>query len=144
MRNIVEYINKNLNEAFNENTRVFMADSAELEKWLKSEIENFDGKLKVDGEGVKVNNLLVPGTGLGKKPTAGEIADKVVDYLIKKKIVDERSMKNIKYKKLRKNTGVKRGGSTNTKEYWDKKRAAANDRIVKGTDREINKDYFNK
>ena len=107
MKNIIEYLNEA--KEITSDTKVRMGDSAELTSFLKNEIENLDGTIKVTGDGIKYNNVLVPRTKLSLGLTAGEYADIFVNWLNEFEDKKSNASQKIKYKRLRKNFGMPRG-----------------------------------
>ena len=107
MKDIIEFLNEA--KEFTSDTKVRIGDSAELLAYLKNEIDNVEGSIKVTGDGIKYNNILVPGTKLSLGLTAGEYADIFVDWL--NEFEDKKSNASVKtkYKRLNKNIGVPRG-----------------------------------
>ena len=107
MKNLIQFLNEA--KTFDANTKVSMGDSAALLKFLKDDIENLDGTIKVTGDGIKYNNILIPGTKLSARMTAGEYADILVSYINDQNEKQEKSAKKLIVKKPRKNAGVPRG-----------------------------------
>ena len=107
MKNIIDFINEA--KEITSDTKVRMGDSAELISFLKNDIENLDGTIKVTGDGIKYNNILVPGTKLSLGLTAGEYADIFVNWLNEFEDKKSNASQKIKYKRLRKNLGMPRG-----------------------------------
>ena len=80
MKDLKEFLNEG--KEFTEDTKVRMGDSAELSMFLKQEIEGLENAtIKVSGDGIKYNNILVPNTKLSLGLTAGEYADRLVDWI---------------------------------------------------------------
>lgn len=79
MKDIIVFLNEA--KTFDENTKVGIGDSSELLSFLKNEIENLDGNIKISGDGIKYNNVLIPNTKLSLRLTAGEYADKLINYI---------------------------------------------------------------
>lgn len=126
MKDLTDFIYEN---AIDETTVITMGDSGALATWLKTNIEGLEGTLKVTGDGVKVNNRLVPGTALSKKMTASQIADAIVSFV--NADADVQASRKVKVKKTRKNAGVPRG-NYGAKERMDARAAERNANIVKG------------
>ena len=127
MKDIIQFLNES--KTFDANTKVSMGDSATLLKFLKDDIENLDGTIKVTGDGIKYNNILIPGTKLSARMTAGEYADILVSYINDQNEKQEKSAKKLIVKKPRKNAGVPRG-NYGAKEKMDARAEKRNQEII--------------
>ena len=127
MKNLIQFLNEA--KTFDANTKVSMGDSAALLKFLKDDIENLDGTIKVTGDGIKYNNILIPGTKLSARMTAGEYADILVSYINDQNEKQENSSKKLIVKKPRKNAGVPRG-NYGAKEKMDARAEKRNQEII--------------
>ena len=127
MKNLIQFLNEA--KTFDANTKVSMGDSAALLKFLKDDIENLDGTIKVTGDGIKYNNILIPGTKLSTRMTAGEYADILVSYINDQNEKQEKSAKKLIVKKPRKNAGVPRG-NYGAKEKMDARAEKRNQEII--------------
>lgn len=79
MKDLKQFINESMK--FDGSTKVSMGDSAALSKFIKDEVEDLEGTLKVSGDGIKYDNMLVPGTKLSLGLTADEYVDIFIDWL---------------------------------------------------------------
>lgn len=127
MKDIIQFLNEA--KTFDADTKVSMGDSAALLKFLKDDIENLDGTIKVTGDGIKYNNILIPGTKLSARMTAGEYADILVSYINDQNEKQENSSKKLIVKKLRKNAGIPRG-NYGAKEKMDARAEKRNQEII--------------
>lgn len=127
MKDIIQFLNES--KTFDANTKVSMGDSAALLKFLKDDIENLDGTIKVTGDGIKYNNILIPGTKLSARMTAGEYADILVSYINDQNEKQENSSKKLIVKKPRKNAGIPRG-NYGAKEKMDARAEKRNQEII--------------
>ena len=107
MKKIIDYLLEQ--KEFNSDTKVRIGDSSELLSYLKNEIENLEGTIKVTGDGIKYDNVLVPNTKLSQGLKAGEYADILVNWLNDFEDKKNNANQKVKYKRLRKNLGVPRG-----------------------------------
>lgn len=128
MKNITDFI---IESNFDANSKVRMGDSATLAKFLKDEIENLDGTIKVTGDGIKFNNILVPGTKLSLGLTAGEYADIFVNWVNDYNEKHNKANEKVIVKKPRKNAGVPRG-NYGAAEKMKKRADDRNTSIMKG------------
>lgn len=129
MKDIKQFLNEA--KEYTSDTKVRMGDSAELGNFLKNEIENLDGTIKITGDGIKYNNILVPGTKLSLGLTAGEYADKLVDWINDYNEKRDKANEKVVVKKTRKNAGIPRG-NYGAKERMDKRAEDRNNDILNG------------
>ena len=106
MKNITDFI---IESNFDVNSKVRMGDSATLANFIKSNVENLDGSIKVTGDGIKYNNMLVPGTKLSLGLTAGEYMNIFVKWINDYNEKHNKANEKVTIKKTRKNAGVPRG-----------------------------------
>lgn len=79
MKDLKQFINESIK--FDGSSKVSMGDSAALSKFIKDEVENLEGTVKVTGDGIKYDNILIPGTKLSLGLTADEYVDIFIDWL---------------------------------------------------------------
>jgi len=128
MKDITQFL---LEAKFDADTKVSIGDSALLQSFLKNDIENLEGNIRVTGDGIKYNNVLVPGTKLSLKLTAGEYEDILIDYINNTDEMKNKANANLVVKKTRKNAGIPRG-SYGAKEKMDARAAARNKAVING------------